>query len=188
MKYLLPVVLIAILTSCSGDLKQYQTPENGAMSAVELPLYEGITDIMRGNSFKTLPPATQVYLTNQSATANNVQYVKITWGDSSAYAQTNLLIPKGTLAVVTSDGNDVVNIYNDAGLTPVLDIIDNDWGLVVAGEAVGDATPTMNAREDGTPLFGFVKTQLVTTTWEAWHSIMSMSMRSCLIKMGMRNR
>lgn len=161
MKYVFLVLLLALM-SCSRDYSQFQNSQYAAMSASELPLYEGITEIMSGNSFKTLMPGTQVYITTDSATNNGVQYVKVLFGDSSGYTLANRLMPKGQWAVITaSEGTYNVNIYSNAEFETILKGIDNDWVLVVAGEQSGNVTPVMYDIEDDEPLIGYVPSVLV---------------------------
>lgn len=165
MKYVLTIVLIALLSSCGGNLKQFQQLENAAMSAADLPLYTGLMDIASSSSFKTLTAGTLVYLTNDTIDNNGVKYVKVVYGDSSAYTLAHRLMPKGSWAVVTAaEGANSVYVYSNTELETVRQAIDNDWALVVVGEQSGDAIPVMYSNEYGEPdepLTGYMPSALV---------------------------
>ncbi len=165
MKRLLSCMIIAAaITSCTGDLRQYQKFENSAMSAVHVPLYEGITDIMRDNSFKSLKPGTEVYLTGDSAVGNNIPYVKITWADSSAYARADMLMPRGRWAVLTANNSyDDIVLYDSPALTNKVETINDNWQLTVAGEALGNATPVLYQAMGGVQRIAYIENENALT-------------------------
>jgi hypothetical protein len=137
MRYILFVVVVIILGSCTNDLKKFQVPENAAMSPLSIALYEDITK----DNHRILNAGSKVYFTGDTAVVNDIHYAKVVWGDSSGYVQSSMLMPKGHWAVVTSPNHGIVELYGNAELDEVVENINNDWDLMVVGEANNNSVP-----------------------------------------------
>jgi len=156
-RFALPCFVMLILVACGGDLKQYQKPENAAMSSVHVPLYEGITDIMADNSFTSLKPFTTVYFTGDKAKGNEIEYVNVAWGDSSGYARADMLLPRGRVAVLISPGSyGTIGIYENDKLGSLVSQINSDWELTVVGPKQNLGRQIFYQGMEGKKLIGYV--------------------------------
>lgn len=159
----LACIVMLIVAACGGDNKSYQTAERVAVAPFAVPMYEGITDIMRDASFKTLPAGTPVYVTDMKATGNKIEYVKVVWGDSSAYVQEDFILQKGQIAVVIGPGpGNNIAMFDDKELAVTRMVIEDQWVLAAAIPTSESSTEIMYWYQ-GKPVRGFIPSDQVLT-------------------------
>jgi hypothetical protein len=112
----LSFILILFSSGCSQNNSEFKTPEHQAIVITNTPVVDGMIAAIRGSQLTTLKPLTVVYITNSTISVNHVDYVGITWGDSSGYVLKSTLLTPGKVGVLSEALIQPVHVFSDPNL------------------------------------------------------------------------
>jgi hypothetical protein len=129
------------------------------MSSYDVPLYDGKS----GTPFMNLKAGVRVYTTGDTLESNQGKLVKIVWGDSTAYAPINWLLPQGRLVVVTGKNKfEGIPVYSDPIMANEVALLP-EWLMIVVGREEFPATTVLYNDENSGPKTGYIDSSIIST-------------------------
>jgi hypothetical protein len=155
------VILIVVCGGCSQNNAEFKTPEHQAIVITSTPVVDGMIAAIRGLQLTTLKPLTIVYVTNSTISVNHVDYVGITWGDSSGYVLKSQLLNHGKLGVLSEALIQPVHVYSDPKLVHDTGSPLSAWDVVAVG-SIDELSAEIMYVNSGAPVKGYISKQSVS--------------------------
>jgi hypothetical protein len=157
----LSFILILLSVGCSQNNSEFKTPEHQAVVITDTPVFEGMIAAVRGSQLTTLKPLTVVYVTNSTISVNHVDYVGITWGDSSGYVLKSQLMNPGKVGVLSEVLTRPVQVFSDPNLTHDTNSPLAIWDVVAVGN-INELSAEIMYRKGDVPVRGYIPKQSVS--------------------------